>query len=368
MPIRLPSLTSRTGMAVGTTAVLLIATGVAFAILTGAGRGHEPGPFPAAVETSGAPIVGRNCSAEEIADLTASADDAAAPYRLTCFATLPAGAVVSRSVLLEGAEASGAGVDCRGGAIGRPGQAGGLDQPTVAVWSRAGTTGWSVPRDVRLVDCTVHGNLRVWGLGRGDMDALRVSSRLADHTVRARAAGPSGLRLEAVTLVATETIPLYVGPGVTGVRMVGGGFRGRSVSTAVYLDAESAGAVIQGVDFDIDTGREQIAVDGSAGNRIVDNDFDLDGRGGVFLYRNCGEDGVIRHQTPSANVIAGNRFDDAAWVRPRPVVVGSREGRRRYCGDDAGWPFGSSVDDGDRATGNVVAGNEVRYRWLPDGR
>ncbi|MFN3668842.1 MAG: right-handed parallel beta-helix repeat-containing protein [Brevundimonas sp.] len=348
-------------------AVLLMAIAAAFAILTEDGRSTGTTPPLPAVEPRAPPVVARRCSAEEIAALTAPADGEAAPYRLTCFATLPAGAVVSRRVLLEGAEASGAGVDCGGGAIGRPGQVGGLDQPTIAVWSRAEADGWSVPRDVRLLDCTVHGNLRVWGLGRADMDALRESSRRADHTARARAAGPSGLRLEDVTLVATETIPLYVGPGVTGVRMVGGGFRGRSVSTAVYLDAESAGAVIQGVDFDIDTGREQIAVDGSAGNRIVDNDFDLDGRGGVFLYRNCGEDGVIRHQTPSGNVIAGNRFDDAAWVRPRPVVVGSREGRRRYCGDDAGWPFGSSVDDGDRATGNGVAGNSVSYRWLPDG-
>ena len=48
------------------------------------------------------------------------------------------------------------------------------------------------------------------------------------------------------------------------------------------------------------------------------------------------------------------------------VVVGAREGRRRYCGDDAGWPFGSSADDGDHATGNVVSGNITRVRGLPD--
>ncbi|MGV3578830.1 MAG: right-handed parallel beta-helix repeat-containing protein, partial [Brevundimonas sp.] len=98
---------------------------------------------------------------------------------------------------------------------------------------------------------------------------------------------------------------------------------------------------------------------------IEANRFQLGGRGGVFLYRNCGEDGVIRHQTPSNNTITGNRFDGAALIAPRPVVVGSREGRRRYCGDDAGYPYGSSVDDGDHATGNVVTGNTIRRRWLP---
>ena len=168
-----------------------------------------------------------------------------------------------------------------------------------------------------------------------------------------------------MTFVAAGSIPLYVGPGVTGLRMTGGGFRGWSVSTAIYLDAESADAAITKVVFEIRTGREQIAVDGSARNRIESNSVQLGGRGGVFLYRNCGEDGVVRHQTPSDNIIAGNRFEGAGWFRPRTVVIGSREGRRRYCNDDAGYGFGSSLDDGDHARGNVVSGNTVRLRWLP---
>jgi len=312
-------------------------------------------------------VVARSCSIDEVAALTAPAHADVSPYRLTCFAVLPPGATVPRRLLLEGEEASGAGVDCRGGSIGGRDYNDSIVTPTVAVWSRREEEGWSVPRDVRISNCTVLGNLRAWGLGREDPDGWRRSSRTSGHTARAQAAGPMGLSLENVTFVATETIPLYVGPGVTGVRMIGGAFHGRSVSTAVYLDAESAGATIRGVDFDIETGREQVAVDGSAGNQIVDNVFRLRRRGGVFLYRNCGEGGVIRHQTPSGNVITGNRFDEAAWLRPRPVVVGSREGRRRYCGDDAGWPFGSSADDRDNATGNVVSDNEVRSRRLPGG-
>lgn len=305
------------------------------------------------------------CTDDEVAALTAPAASGAPAFRLNCFATLPAGRGITRHVVFEGAEASGAGIDCNGGSIGRPGQASTTTDPTVAVWSRREHSGWSVPRDVRLTQCVVYGNLRVWGLGRNDIDGLRASSRTAGHTRAAQAAAPSGLALDHVTFVATGSIPLYVGPGVTGTRMTGGGFRGTSVSTAVYLDAESAGAVIRNVAFDIRTGREQIAIDGSARNRIEANRFRLGGRGGVFLYRNCGEDGVIRHQTPSNNAITGNRFDGAALIAPRPVVVGSREGRRRYCGDDSGYPFGSSIDDGDHATGNLVTGNTTRRRWLP---
>ena len=101
-------------------------------------------------------------------------------------------------------------------------------------------------------------------------------------------------------------------------------------------------------------------MDGSGANRIVGNRLALHGKGGVFLYRNCGEDGVIRHQTPSYNQITDNLLTGAGWLRPRAVVIGSREGGRRYCGDDRGWPFGSSADDGDGATGNLTARNVVR--------
>ncbi|WP_298162425.1 right-handed parallel beta-helix repeat-containing protein [Brevundimonas sp.] len=311
------------------------------------------------------PVIARPCSSAEVAALTAPAAADTPAVHLTCFATLPPGVAVRRHIVFEGAEASGAGLDCSGGSVGVPGRPSTTRDPTVAVWSRREGRGWSIPRDVRITRCTIHGNLRVWGLGRSDIDGLRASSRTPGHTAATQAAAPTGLMLDNVAFVATGSIPLYVGPGVTGLRMTGGGFRGQSVSTAIYLDAESAGAVIRNVAFAIRTAREQIAVDGSARNRIEDNRFQLNGRGGVFLYRNCGEDGVIRHQTPSDNVISGNRFEGAAWLTPRPIVVGSREGRRRYCGDDAGYPFGSSADDRDRATGNIVSGNTTGLRWLP---
>lgn len=311
------------------------------------------------------PVVARPCSPAEVAALTTPAGADPPAIRLTCFAALPPGASIRSHILFEGAEASGAGIDCNGGSIGRPAAPSTTRDPTIAVWSRHEASGWSVPRDIRIVRCTIHGNLRVWGLGRDDLDGLRASSRKEGHTAAVQASAPTGLRLDDVTFAATGSIPLYIGPGVTGTRVIGGGFRGRSVSTAIYLDAESADTVIRDAAFDILTGREQVAVDGSARNHIETNRFRLSGRGGVFLYRNCGEDRVIRHQTPSDNVISNNRFDGAAWFRARAVVVGSRQGGRRYCGDDAGYSFGSSADDGDHAIGNQINGNTVRFRWLP---
>ena len=312
----------------------------------------------AALQASDPPAA-RACTTAEIRDLTTPSDQ---PYRLTCRADL-SGVAVRRRVLIEGAEASGAGIDCGGGVIRPPGEAT-SQAPTVAIWSRRAAGGegeaWSRPVDVVVRNCTVVGNVRIWGMGAGgSMRDLLASSRTADHTTAAQSAAPLGTLLDRVRFEGVGTIPLYVGPGVTRTTVVRSRFSGRSVSTAVYLDAESAGAVIQDNDFAIRTGREQIAVDGSGANRIVGNRFSLGGRGGIFLYRNCGEDGVIRHQAPSYNQITDNVFSGAGWLRPRTVVIGAREGNRRYCSDDAGYSFGSSADDGDGATGNHVARNRT---------
>ena len=100
-------------------------------------------------------------------------------------------------------------------------------------------------------------------------------------------------------------------------------------------------------------------MDGSAENVISGNTFRVAWQGGIHLYRNCGEGGTIRHQTPSRNVITGNRFIYDVPLHLPAIDVGSREGRRLYCGEDDGYPFGSSLDDGDGATDNVVDGNVV---------
>ena len=298
----------------------------------------------------------RPCTPLEVAALTAPSTQS---YRLTCQADLP-GVDIRRRVLVEGGESSGASLDCGGGTIRAPGPAT-TTAPTLAVWSRREGDRWSRPVDVTIRNCTVVGNVRIWGMGAGgSMRDLLASSRTAGHTQAAQSAAPIRVTLDRVRFEGVGTIPLYVGPGVTRTTVTRSRFTGRSTSTAVYLDAESAGALIQDNDFDIRTGRELIAVDGSGANRIVGNRLALYGKGGVFLYRNCGEDGVIRHQTPSYNQITDNLFTGASWLRPRTVVIGSREGGRRYCGDDRGWPFGSSADDGDGATGNLTARNIVR--------
>jgi len=101
-----------------------------------------------------------------------------------------------------------------------------------------------------------------------------------------------------------------------------------------------------------------VAVDGSATNTIVGNRFLRVDHGGIYLYRNCGEGGTVRHQTPRGNVIENNFFNMRDLSSGSyGVWLGSRKGRRSYCEDDIGYTFGSSIDNRDFADHNTVRGN-----------
>ncbi|WP_430911307.1 right-handed parallel beta-helix repeat-containing protein [Methylobacterium sp. sgz302541] len=284
--------------------------------------------------------------------------------RLACSLRLSEGEHVTKRILLEGASASGVAIDCNGARIGRSSPPPAFGQFAIEIRSggprpgRDGEPVWERPSDIAIRGCAIDGHIRIWGMGlNGQGEAVKASSHRPGHTERAQAAAPTRIAITDSTLTALGGIPLYLGPGVTQVTLQGSRLRGRSSSVAVYLDAESARNVIDGNDIDVETGRETVAVDGSAGNRITGNRFVLHGQRGIDLYRNCGEGGTVRHQTPSDNLIAENRYRHAGFWRPDFVKVGSREGWRLYCGEDAGYPFGSSLDDGDHATGNVLRGN-----------
>lgn len=296
------------------------------------------------------------CSSEQIAALTAPSSS---PYTLTCSANLSSGQSILRPIVLEGPQGSHLRLDCNGGSIGQPNSPVHASSPTVMIRSEKTTTGqWRPINNVILRNCHIFGAVRVWGMGAdGRYDDLRLSSRQAGHTTRAQEAAPHNIRLEQVRITAHGTIPLYVGPGVTRLVLQNSTLDGRTTATAVYLDAESADNTIRNNRILTRTGREMIAVDGSARNTISGNRFDLQGKPGIYLYRNCGERGVIRHQTPSGNMITDNSFTRASWLRPRLVVENARNGRRSYCGDDIGYPFGSSIDDRDNGTDNIIRNN-----------
>ena len=210
--------------------------------------------------------------------------------------------------------------------------------------------------NITIKRCKINGSIRTIGLGRnGEAPGVKASSVKTGHIERAQAAAPRGTVLYGLTITGHGRIPLYLGPGTTRLTMYDSTIKGRSDSVALYLDAESGFNIIRNNTFDI-TGasREIIAVDGSANNQLLTNTIKQAPNGGIYLYRNCGEGGTVRHQAPQHNLIAGNTINSTGGYG---IWLGSRKGGRLYCRDDAGFPFGSSKDDGDFADNNTVRDN-----------
>lgn len=216
-------------------------------------------------------------------------------------------------------------------------------------------------RDVTIKNCRLKGSIRVLGLGmNGEDERVKESSHRLGHTERAQAAAPSNILLSDLEIEGVQRVPVYLAPGVTKVTIENSKFTGNTVSTVVYLDAESAHNTIRNNIFDVEGNsafrvREVIAVDGSAHNQITGNIFKRAVGGGIYLYRNCGEGGTVRHQSPQYNVIEDNTFDLTGlnWGN-YGIWLGSRNGNRNYCSADDGYKFGSSVDNGDFADFNMV--------------
>lgn len=289
-----------------------------------------------------------------------SSPPANGPFELACDLSLGPHDTVRVPLVLSGSAASGVTLNCNGASL----EGTAADMPALAIRSvRRDDGSWDAPRNIAVGNCVIRGALRIIGLGRnGEAKWVQRSSLQPGHTERAQAAAPSRIRLERLRFIADGDIPLYLGPGATRVKLVNSRLEGRTNSVAIYLDAESAGNVISGNDFSIVTkSREMIALDGSARNKITGNTFENPVNGGIFLYRNCGEGGTIRHQAPQGNVIAGNvfRYAGSAADEKPAVWLGSRQGDRSYCFVDAAHPFGSSLTPRDNAQFNTVTGNSL---------
>lgn len=218
---------------------------------------------------------------------------------------------------------------------------------------------WERPDGIIIRNGKLRGSIRVVGLGRnGEAKGVRESSTSLGHTERAQEAAPRDAVISGLEIEADRAMPVYLAPGTTGVRIEDCVFTGWSVAGAIYFDAESGSNTVRNNRFTVKCYREVICVDGSAKNHIEGNHFERIDHGGIYLYRNCGEGGTVRHQTPRENVIRDNDFTlGTLGFGNYALWLGSRNGRRAYCHADDGYPFGSSLDNRDFANGNIVTGN-----------
>ncbi len=300
------------------------------------------------------------CPANIMDALRAPARKDAKPVDIRCDVTLNKGEKITQRIAFSGSRASGVVFDCNGAMI----DGSGTKARTVLIQSRKTSDGkWDVPTDITIRNCQIRGDLRIQGLGNnGQAKEVKASSNRDGHTQRAQAAAPTGILLDNLTFSGSVGVPLYLAPGVTRVTLQNSRFTGKASSTVVYLDAESAGNVITGNTFSArPEWREVLAVDGSANNRIENNTFLNPLSGGIYLYRNCGEGGTFRHQSPQGNIIRGNTFQYQIPVARPAVWIGSREGVsvfNSYCLVQPKMLLGG-LDHDDGANNNTVTDNRL---------
>lgn len=298
------------------------------------------------------------CSSDAVEQAVAKATGQSKSVKIRCDLTLNKAQRITKQIIFEGAKASNTTLDCQGATL----DANAI--PVILIQSIKQGNIWSVPKNISIKNCIVKGAIRIHGMGRnGESEPVKASSITLGHTERVQQAAPSQIVLDNLNLTAGQSNMVYLAPGVHDVTIKNSQFTGKAGSLAIYLDAESKNNRIEHNHFDVQTPtRELIAVDGSAYNTIKNNTFINPENGAIFFYRNCGEGGTVRHQTPSYNEVSNNTFKMEQHLKQPLIWLGSRHGHRNYCGLDAGYAFGSSQSDLDFAENNQVKANQFELK------
>ena len=262
-------------------------------------------------------------------------------------------------------------VDCRGGTINR-----------LNIVSPLVNGAYQPVNGVTVRNCIVKSGIRISGHSINGEGAVNVSDSHTNpnHTAYSQSVAPNNILLDHISFTPNGSIPLYLSPGVHDVTVQNSTFSGTSGSVVIYMDAESGFNKILNNAIGTKTSRrELIAIDGSANNLIKGNTFTTLGNGGIFLYRNCGEGGAVRFQTPSYNTIEGNTFKyvNCKWFTCKPGIWLSARNRgfiswtgfTKFCDADKGyWPKlnTSSTTDQDLATENSIVGNDMPEEMITD--
>lgn len=233
-------------------------------------------------------------------------------------------------------------------------------------------------RNVKILNGTIKGEVRL-----RPSNIPENSHTQPGHTERVRVLAPSGVSIENIKFDTDGTThQVYFGPGSTNSTIMSCEFIGKSLGPSVYLSPEGGSHIVRKCNFSAETGarREVLSIDGSADNLIEDNNFKRCIWGGIYLYRNSGEDGKVRHQTPRNNTIQNNKFDltgmqmvrfsnrsghqGSFFYVPYGIILGSRQGDSSYSELDSAYNIGSGSSNLDYAQNNKVINNTFSGDWL----
>ncbi|MFK5667252.1 right-handed parallel beta-helix repeat-containing protein [Pseudomonas shirazica] len=216
--------------------------------------------------------------------------------------------------------------------------------------------------NVRIENCSVE-NFAINGImvGSGIPDFKRSRNRQENYKT-----SPTQIEIKNVQVDRSGNVGVYLYSYVTNVTLQGSTIKG-SKSSGVYLEQSSQSNKIinniirdnGGWDGERTGQREGLSIDSSAKNLIQGNSFISNAAGGVFLYKNCGENfskgmAVLRWQSSNDNIIRDNKFIDEKIG----VWVASRQGSdlsHRDCGDPS--LDGSKKYYKDYANNNLIEEN-----------
>jgi hypothetical protein len=353
----------------------------------------QVGPPPQLVaQPAPAKACSPNRTAEVLAEVLAPATKESPSVRIDCSLTLARSHVITKRLIFEGAEASGVTVECNGATIDgkrfllgydrlndksgfMPGFAVEIKSKPITPDPATGLARFEPPQNVTLRNCKIIGPVKVYGSAGEGVEVARRS----DYVQRMRNHAPRNIVFDQVTIegLGGEGAVLYLFSGVSHFQLLNSEIKGSTSDVNIYLDAESYGNTFRNNRIHatpVGHNRELIAIDGSSYNTIVNNYFSALNHGGIYLYRNCGEKGLIRHSTPSGNTIVNNFFYYDKYEGDNPAIfVGERNGRssKSYnCDADEKYPgccqYGSSVSQLDHALFNGVMQNQIRKRSVSD--
>jgi len=343
-----------------------------------------------------APASAADCSPEKILEIR-SADEKEVVIDCRLNLDLSARETLTKRLRFIGSAASGSSLRCNGAVLNAKVsiESRAVSSRGVLVKDSYGYQVWDPPTNIALDACRINGYVHVrTGPDYSIPDDFKLelwrSSRDArpgsDHVARMRAGAPSDVRVTNSSIQTDGNAAVYIYQGVKGFQLVNSTIYGTAKSIAIYLDAESANALIKDNVISVAAPRELIAVDTSEGNRIINNRLEnLLDRGGVFVFRNCGEchsplaleqdgddkickvgTGNVRHTQPSHNEIINNVYTTGGnnSALKAGIWIGSQGGRPTYCNADSDVAFGSGASDYDHAHHNVVMQNQIIARSL----
>jgi parallel beta-helix repeat protein len=237
--------------------------------------------------------------------------------------------------------------------------------------------------NVEIRNCTITGSRGsgvIIGLNTPDSEKPRGADGRPDPALQ-----PHRITFQNVTVSRNGGVGIYVDDSVQDVSILGSSIEGNA-GVGIYLDHSSLRTRIadsrvlrngfgqaSGLPVHWNTIREGIAIDSSADNIIENSVIAGNKQGGIFLYRNCGEEPndarqVMRTQSTTGNIIRNNTIEGGAMAG---IAIASRQEmviRPEACRlrvDAARGVFPDSAP-GNRVTGNTISQVPVGIRVSDD--